>query len=78
VRTEGSQTSSKGGTRTGAPGSDLTALLGQVARGEAGAFEAVCHRIAGPVFGTVRSVVRDPSQSEEVAQEVLVEVWRAA
>jgi RNA polymerase sigma-70 factor (ECF subfamily) len=30
------------------------------------------------VFGAVRTVVRDPSQSEEVAQEVLVEVWRAA
>jgi RNA polymerase sigma-70 factor, ECF subfamily len=78
VRTDGSHTSPKSGTRTGATGSDLTALLGQVAKGEADAFEQVCHRIAGPVFGTVRSVVRDPCQSEEVAQEVLVEVWRAA
>jgi RNA polymerase sigma-70 factor (ECF subfamily) len=79
VRTDGSHTSPKSGTGTGsAAGSDLAALLGQVARGEAGAFEAVCHRIDGPVYGTVRRVVRDPSQSEEVAQEVLVEVWRAA
>jgi RNA polymerase sigma-70 factor (ECF subfamily) len=78
VRTDGSHISPRGGTGTGAPGSDLTVLLGEVARGEADAFEAVCHRIAGPVFGTVRRVVRDPSQSEEVAQEVLVEVWRAA
>ena len=30
------------------------------------------------MFGVVKRVVRDPSQSEEVAQEVLVEVWRTA
>jgi RNA polymerase sigma-70 factor, ECF subfamily len=57
---------------------DLAALLGQVARGDRGAFEEVYARVAGPVFGLVRSVVRDPSMSEEVTQEVLVEVWRAA
>ena len=53
-------------------------LLHQVARGDRDAFEAVCRRIAAPVFGTVRAVVRDPCQSEEVAQEVLVEVWQNA
>lgn len=30
------------------------------------------------VAGLVRSVVRDTAQSEEVTQEVLVEVWRGA
>jgi RNA polymerase sigma-70 factor (ECF subfamily) len=30
------------------------------------------------VFGTVRNVVRDPGLTEEVTQEVFVEVWRAA
>jgi RNA polymerase sigma-70 factor (ECF subfamily) len=59
-------------------GGALEALLGQAARGDRDAFETVCRQIAAPVFGTVRSVVRDPSQSEEVAQEVLIEVWRAA
>jgi RNA polymerase sigma-70 factor (ECF subfamily) len=34
--------------------------------------------VAGPVLGVVRSVLRDRSQSEEVMQEVLVEVWRTA
>jgi RNA polymerase sigma-70 factor, ECF subfamily len=61
-----------------APGPDLAALLGQVAKGDQAAFEAVYDRVAAPVFGTVRSVVRDPSLSEEVTQEVFVEVWRAA
>jgi len=53
-------------------------LLLEVARGDREAFEAVCRRIAAPAFGTVRAVVRDPRQSEEVAQEVLVEVWQQA
>ena len=57
---------------------ELAVLLLQVARGEPDAFEAVCRRIAAPVFGTVRAIVRDPCQSEEVAQEVLVEVWQKA
>ncbi len=79
MRTGSSRISPKGGTWTGhAPGTGLEALLGQAARGEADAFEAVCRQIAAPVFGTVRAVVRDRSQSEEVAQEVLIEVWRAA
>ena len=30
------------------------------------------------VYGVVRKVVRDPSQSDEVTQEVFVEVWRTA
>jgi len=59
-------------------GTELPALLGQVARGDRDAFEAVCHRIGAPVFGAVRAVVRDLPQSEEVAQEVLVEVWQCA
>ncbi|HEY6275223.1 MAG TPA: ECF RNA polymerase sigma factor SigK [Streptosporangiaceae bacterium] len=56
----------------------LAGLLAQVAQGDPVAFEAVYDQVAAPVFGTVRGVVRDPSLSEEVTQEVLVEVWRAA
>ncbi len=59
-------------------GPDLEELLGQVARGDQGAFGPVYDALAGPVLGLVRSVLRDPAQSEEVAQEVLVEVWRTA
>ena len=60
------------------PGADLAGLLAQVARGDRAAFEVVYDLVAAPVYGTVRSVVRDPSLSEEVTQEVLLEVWRAA
>jgi RNA polymerase sigma-70 factor (ECF subfamily) len=49
-----------------------------VARGDQDAFEALYDRMVGPVYGVIRRVLRDPSQSEEVAQEVLLEVWRTA
>src|SRR6516225_6473161 len=58
--------------------SDLAALLGQVARGDHRAFELVYAELAAPVYGLVRRVLRDPAQSEEVAQEVLLEIWRTA
>ena len=57
---------------------DLDELVARVARGDQQAFEAVYDRLAGPVFGLIRKVLRDPAQSEEVAQEVLLEVWRSA
>ncbi|HEU4674983.1 MAG TPA: sigma-70 family RNA polymerase sigma factor [Motilibacteraceae bacterium] len=56
----------------------LDATLLRVARGDEAAFEELYDAIAGSVFGVVRRVLRDPAQSEEVAQEVLVEVWRSA
>jgi RNA polymerase sigma-70 factor (ECF subfamily) len=57
---------------------DLAALLARVARGDHRAFELIYGELAGPVYGVVRQVLRDPAQSEEVAQEVLLEVWRTA
>ncbi|WP_406289172.1 sigma-70 family RNA polymerase sigma factor [Streptomyces sp. NBC_00209] len=59
-------------------GPDLQELMGQVARGDQDAFAQVYDAVSGPVLGLVRNVLRDPAQSEEVAQEVLVEVWRTA
>lgn len=66
------------GAAPGYPERDLDSLLGLVARGDQAAFEVVYDRLAGPVYGLIRKVVRDPAQSEEVAQEVLLEVWRSA
>jgi RNA polymerase sigma-70 factor, ECF subfamily len=63
------------GERAGISTDDLLVLVG---KGDRDAFETLYDRVAGLVFGTVLRVVRDPAQSEEVAQEVLVELWRTA
>jgi RNA polymerase sigma-70 factor (ECF subfamily) len=52
--------------------------LARVARGDADVFDSVYDQVAAPVFGIVRRVIRDRAQSEEVTQEVLLEVWRSA
>jgi RNA polymerase sigma-70 factor, ECF subfamily len=59
-------------------GGALEAALMSVARGDNAAFAVVYDQCAGAVLGTVRRVLRDPAQSEEVTQEVLLEVWRTA
>jgi RNA polymerase sigma-70 factor (ECF subfamily) len=56
----------------------LEDLMHAVAKGDQTAFASLYDRIGAQVFGLVRRVVRDPSQSEEVTQEVLLEVWRSA
>ncbi|MGH8909007.1 MAG: sigma-70 family RNA polymerase sigma factor [Egibacteraceae bacterium] len=56
----------------------LEQLLVQVAKGDQTAFAALYDRISGAVYGLIRRVLRDPAQSEEVAQEVLLEIWRRA
>ncbi|WP_405643650.1 sigma-70 family RNA polymerase sigma factor [Streptomyces uncialis] len=64
--------------RKPAPGPDLEELIGLVVRGDQEAFAQLYDITAGPVLGVARAVLRDPAQSEEVAQEVLTEVWRTA
>jgi RNA polymerase sigma-70 factor (ECF subfamily) len=56
----------------------LERLLAWVALGDEQAFAELYQRVAAAVFGLVSKVVRNPSQSEEVTQEVFVELWRTA
>ncbi|MFF3494686.1 sigma-70 family RNA polymerase sigma factor [Streptomyces sp. NPDC002795] len=64
--------------RNPSAGPDLETLVGRVALGDEDAFASVYDTVMGPVLGTVRAVLRDLAQSEEVAQEIMVEVWRTA
>ena len=59
-------------------GADLDGLLTLVGRRDQAAFEGLYDRVAAPVFGLIRRVLRDSAQSEEVTQETLLEVWRTA
>lgn len=53
-------------------------LLRRTALGDEKAFEVLYDSFGSRVFGLARRVVRDPSQAEEVAQEVFLEIWRRA
>ncbi|WP_291380074.1 sigma-70 family RNA polymerase sigma factor [Demequina sp.] len=53
-------------------------LLVRVGRGDESAFDELYTATAASVFGVALRVVRDRAIAEEVAQDVLVEVWRRA
>lgn len=53
-------------------------LLMLTATGDTAAFSALYDRVAPWVFGLVRRILRNPAQSEEVTQEVMLDVWRTA
>lgn len=53
-------------------------LLVQVAKGDQEAYAEFYEIVVERVFGIVRSILRDPARSEEVTQEVMLELWRTA
>ncbi|WP_260174693.1 ECF RNA polymerase sigma factor SigK [Streptomyces sp. PanSC19] len=57
---------------------DLTEVMQKVAHGDKQAFSVLYDALAPVVFGIVIKVVRDRAQSEEVAQEVMIDLWRQA
>ncbi len=52
------------------------ALLARIATGDQLAFSELYDQIAPRVLGLIRRVLKDPAQSEEVAQEVFLEIWQ--
>jgi RNA polymerase sigma-70 factor, ECF subfamily len=57
---------------------DLTSTIASVAAGDQSAFASLYDVLAPSIYGVVRRVLRDPSQTDEVTQEVFVEIWRQA
>jgi RNA polymerase sigma-70 factor (ECF subfamily) len=56
----------------------LNDLLGLVAEGNQNAFGQLYDQCASRVLGLVRRLIKDYAQSEEVTQEVFLEVWQNA
>ncbi|MFD1714578.1 ECF RNA polymerase sigma factor SigK [Amnibacterium flavum] len=53
-------------------------LLAMVAAGDKAAFSELYDQIAPRVFGLVRRLLIDEAQSEEVTQEIFLEIWQTA
>ena len=59
-------------------GDPADALMVRVAKGDQSAFADLYDLLAPRVHAVVLRVLRDPAMAEEVAQEVMVELWRLA
>jgi RNA polymerase sigma-70 factor (ECF subfamily) len=55
---------------------ELATLLTACARGDEARFAQLYDATAPRLFGLIRKIVRDPMQSEEVTQEVYLQIWR--
>jgi RNA polymerase sigma-70 factor (ECF subfamily) len=53
-------------------------LLGRVAKGDQAAFGELYDQVAPRVLGLVKRLLVDHAQSEEVTQEIFLEIWQTA
>jgi RNA polymerase sigma-70 factor (ECF subfamily) len=53
-------------------------LLSRVAKGDQSAFSELYDQVAPRVLGLVKRLLIDHSQSEEVTQEIFLEIWQTA
>ena len=60
------------------PAAAQQALLEAVAGGDRQAFAELYDQISPRVFGLVKRLLRDHAQSEEVTQEIFLEIWQTA
>ena len=63
---------------SGTPAASAQDLLERVATGDQTAFSELYDQLAPRVFGLVKRLLRDHSQSEEVTQEIFLEIWQTA
>jgi len=69
------------GPAAGGPADDpeyLNKLIAAAARREDQAFDQVFRHLSVPVHRLALTIVGDAAQAEEIAQEVLTEIWRTA
>ncbi len=65
-----------GGAAAVTTGADLAELLRRSARGDEAAFAQLYDATSRRLFGLVLRVVRDHAMSEEVTQEVYMDIWK--
>lgn len=53
-------------------------MLASVGSGDRAAFARLYDALISPVFGIIRRVLRDGALSEEVTQDVMLEIWTTA
>lgn len=65
-------------SQSSATNAELAAVLERVANGDQLAFGELYDLTAARIFGLVRRLLVDHAQSEEVTQEVFLEIWQTA